>query len=161
MLAAPEVPSRQPTRPDGRGYIVSAASDPTVTSHACANRLLRTEAQVRLRCFLSYRTIINATSRRTRAQPPLRGSYAQQRGPAAHDPPEAGRRHPRHQDAGPRHHRQIRPLQLRRQWVPVMIEYRHSESGWIEPSRCLSTRKEFSRGPAGSHHPVTVIIHRP
>jgi hypothetical protein len=30
-----------------RGYIVSAASDPTVTSHACADRLLQTELQVR------------------------------------------------------------------------------------------------------------------
>ena len=49
MLAAPAAPSWQPPRPDGRGYVVSAASDPTVTSHACADRLLRTEAQVLLR----------------------------------------------------------------------------------------------------------------
>ena len=52
MLAAPAAPSRQPPRPDGRGYVVSAASDPTVTSRACADRLLRTEAQVLLRSSL-------------------------------------------------------------------------------------------------------------
>ena len=49
MLAAPAAPSRQPPRPDRRGYVVSAASDQTVTSRACADRLLRTEAQVLLR----------------------------------------------------------------------------------------------------------------
>jgi DNA repair protein RadC len=49
MLAAPAAPSRQPPRPDGRRYVVSAASDPTVTSRACADRLLRTEAQILLR----------------------------------------------------------------------------------------------------------------
>ena len=52
MLAAPAAPSRQPPRPDGRGYVVSAASDLTVTSRACADRLLRTEAQVLLRTSL-------------------------------------------------------------------------------------------------------------
>lgn len=56
---------------------------------------------------------------------------------------DAGRRHHRHQDARPRHHRRIRPVQLRRQRVPVMIDDRHSESEWSEPSRCLSTRKDF------------------
>jgi hypothetical protein len=57
-----------------RGYIVSAASDPTVTSHACADRLLRTESQVRLQSFFctSIRTITEATSRRTPHQSPIR-----------------------------------------------------------------------------------------
>jgi hypothetical protein len=57
-----------------RGYIVSAASDPTVASHACADRLLRTESQVRLQSFFctSIRTITEATSRRTPHQSPIR-----------------------------------------------------------------------------------------
>ena len=35
--------------PCGSGYVVSAAPDPAVTRHTCADRLLRTEAQVLLR----------------------------------------------------------------------------------------------------------------
>ena len=38
--------------------VVSAASDPAVASHASADRLLRTEPQVRLTTLCSYRTII-------------------------------------------------------------------------------------------------------
>jgi hypothetical protein len=45
-LAAREIPSRKSPRPEGRRYIVSAASDPTVTSRAGADKLLRTEPQV-------------------------------------------------------------------------------------------------------------------
>lgn len=42
--------------------VVSAASDPTVTSRAGANRLLRTEPQVRLTNLFSYRTITGTSS---------------------------------------------------------------------------------------------------
>ena len=42
--------------------VVTAASDPTVASRASADRLLRTESQVRLTLFMSYRTIIVTTS---------------------------------------------------------------------------------------------------
>ena len=41
--------------------VVPAAPDPTVTSRASADRLLRTESQVRLTIFMSYRTIIVTT----------------------------------------------------------------------------------------------------
>jgi len=41
--------------------VVTAASDQTVASFASADRLLRTESQVRLTMFLSYRTIIVTT----------------------------------------------------------------------------------------------------
>ena len=47
--------------------VVSAASDPTVASRASADRLLRTESQVRLTNFISYRTIIVTTSFHTDA----------------------------------------------------------------------------------------------
>ena len=49
-----------------RRKVVSAASDPTVTSRASADRLLRTEPQVRL-MFSSYRTITATTLFRTHA----------------------------------------------------------------------------------------------
>ena len=50
--------------------VVSAASDPTVTSRAGANRLLRTEPQVRLTNLFSYRTITGTPSLfRTEALP--------------------------------------------------------------------------------------------
>ena len=42
--------------------VVSAASDPTVTSRAGADRLLRTEPQVRLTNLFSYRTITGTSS---------------------------------------------------------------------------------------------------
>ena len=47
-----------------RGWkdVVSASSDPTVTSRASADRLLRTEPQVRLTTLCSYRTIIETSS---------------------------------------------------------------------------------------------------
>jgi hypothetical protein len=41
--------------------VVTAASDQTVASFASADRLLRTESQVRLTTFISYRTIIVTT----------------------------------------------------------------------------------------------------
>jgi hypothetical protein len=47
--------------------VVTAASDQTVASFASADRLLRTESQVRLTTFISYRTIIVTTSFRTDA----------------------------------------------------------------------------------------------
>ena len=47
--------------------VVTAASDQTVASLASADRLLRTESQVRLTTFISYRTIIVTTSFRTDA----------------------------------------------------------------------------------------------
>ena len=47
--------------------VVTAASDKTVTSFASADRLLRTESQVRLIIFMSYRTIIVTTLFRTDA----------------------------------------------------------------------------------------------
>jgi hypothetical protein len=50
--------------------VVSAASDQTVTSFASADGLLRTESQVRLTIFMSYRTIIGTPSFR-RDAPPL------------------------------------------------------------------------------------------
>ena len=46
-LAVREIPSRSSPRPEGRRYIVSAASAPTVASRAGADKLLRTEPQVR------------------------------------------------------------------------------------------------------------------
>ena len=49
--------------------VVPAASDPTVTSRASADRLLRTESQVRLTIFMSYRTIIVTTLCHTEALP--------------------------------------------------------------------------------------------
>lgn len=49
--------------------VVTAASDKTVTSFASADRLLRTESQVRLTSFMSYRTIIVTTLFRTDALP--------------------------------------------------------------------------------------------
>src|SRR6266498_54933 len=42
--------------------VVSAASDPTVTSRASADRLLRTEPQVRLTTRWSHRTITRTSS---------------------------------------------------------------------------------------------------
>jgi len=47
--------------------VVTAASDQTVASLASADRLLRTESQVRLTTFISYRTIIVTTSFHTHA----------------------------------------------------------------------------------------------
>ena len=55
-----EPSSRRTLSPQRGGNRVSAASDPTVTSRAGANRLLRREPQVRL-TFFSYRTIIGFT----------------------------------------------------------------------------------------------------
>jgi hypothetical protein len=49
--------------------VVPAASDPTVASRASADRLLRTESQVRLTIFMSYRTIIVTTLCHTEALP--------------------------------------------------------------------------------------------
>ncbi len=48
-------------------HVVPAASDPTVAGRASAGRLLRTESQVRLTNFISYRTIIVTTSFHTAA----------------------------------------------------------------------------------------------
>jgi hypothetical protein len=45
-LAVAETSSRSPPRPEGRKYIVWAASDPAVASHASADRRLWTEPQV-------------------------------------------------------------------------------------------------------------------
>ena len=50
-------------------HVVPAASDPTVASRASAGRLLRTESQLRLTNFISYRTIIVTTSFHTDASP--------------------------------------------------------------------------------------------
>jgi hypothetical protein len=47
--------------------VVTAASDQTVASFASADRLLRTESQVRLTTFISYRTIIVTTLFHTHA----------------------------------------------------------------------------------------------
>ena len=57
MLAVAETTSRQFSSSRGWKDVVPAASDPTVTSRASAGRLLRTESQVRLTIFMSYRTI--------------------------------------------------------------------------------------------------------
>jgi hypothetical protein len=48
-LAVRRIPSRDSDAPyQGRRYVVSAAFDPTVASHADAGKLLRTEPQVHL-----------------------------------------------------------------------------------------------------------------
>lgn len=51
-LAVQENPSQSVPCQNRRRYVVSAAFDPAVTSHADADRLLRTEPQVQLTILL-------------------------------------------------------------------------------------------------------------